>query len=530
MRKAARLSIVLLGISITGICYAQPKIPGESLPPNTPPRVKAQIERLYSPDARQRAYGAYYLGRMGESAAPAVSFLVAMLHDEAVIKGRLPFVSADSDDGPTPGREAQKALGQIGKSAVDALIAALKDKDSMIRSRAAIALGEIKDPRAVEPLIAALGDRKPGVRMMAAMALGQTQDARAVEPLLAAAKQDRDREVRAVAVACLGMTGKSEAVEPLIAILRDKRSDMRGMAAMGLGMLSVAGHETDEPDPRCVQPLIDALKDANPGVRMGAAWALMMYKKEPPVVEALMEAARDREKGVRLAALLSLGLGGEPRPVELFLRALRDREPGVRVLALQSLAAIKDPRRVEPMIAALRDEDPHVRAMAAQAVAHVEDPRVVEPLIAALKDEDVVVRTFTAAALGRTRDPRALAPLVGALKDERACIRASAAEGLGELGDARAVDALIAVLRDESAFVRRGAAGPADLRFELKYRLVEGRPDEYAGFTLSYEVTNVRRAAAQALKQITGADRGTNPDAWQEWWQQNKAGFGHTAR
>jgi HEAT repeat protein len=60
------------------------------------------------------------------------------------------------------------------------LIAALKDKDSLVRAQAADALGQIKDVRAIEPLIAALKDKDSLVRERAADALGQIKGARAV--------------------------------------------------------------------------------------------------------------------------------------------------------------------------------------------------------------------------------------------------------------------------------------------------------------------------------------------------------------
>jgi len=62
----------------------------------------------------------------------------------------------------------------IAAAALRALVAAqaaLKDKDSQVRSNAALALGNTKDPRAVEPLIAALKDRDSNVREHVADAL-----------------------------------------------------------------------------------------------------------------------------------------------------------------------------------------------------------------------------------------------------------------------------------------------------------------------------------------------------------------------
>ncbi|HMK15912.1 MAG TPA: HEAT repeat domain-containing protein, partial [Methanomicrobiales archaeon] len=60
--------------------------------------------------------------------------------------------------------------------AVDHLIKALSDKDEMVRSQAARALGEMRDPKAVDHLIRALKDRHKLVRAEAAEALGRIGD------------------------------------------------------------------------------------------------------------------------------------------------------------------------------------------------------------------------------------------------------------------------------------------------------------------------------------------------------------------
>ena len=57
------------------------------------------------------------------------------------------------------------------KTAVPALIKALKDKDFRVCGYAARALGEIGDRSAVPALISALGDKKDQVRTKAANAL-----------------------------------------------------------------------------------------------------------------------------------------------------------------------------------------------------------------------------------------------------------------------------------------------------------------------------------------------------------------------
>src|SRR5688572_3252211 len=64
-----------------------------------------------------------------------------------------------------------KALFRIGEKAVEPLIIALKDSNSLIRKIAAETLGKIRDERAIEPLTALLKDRNKEVREKTALAL-----------------------------------------------------------------------------------------------------------------------------------------------------------------------------------------------------------------------------------------------------------------------------------------------------------------------------------------------------------------------
>ena len=93
-----------------------------------------------------------------------------------------------------PNVEKLKAKGDV-----NGLIKALRyDKGWKWGSDAAKALGQIGDTSAVEPLIAVLKDNIPNVRGAAAEALGQIGDQRAVEPLITALKDGDKKERKAV--------------------------------------------------------------------------------------------------------------------------------------------------------------------------------------------------------------------------------------------------------------------------------------------------------------------------------------------
>jgi len=52
-----------------------------AVPADLPKEVAEQIKLLVANDPKKRALGAWYLGRMGEKAAPAIPWLVDLLHD-----------------------------------------------------------------------------------------------------------------------------------------------------------------------------------------------------------------------------------------------------------------------------------------------------------------------------------------------------------------------------------------------------------------------------------------------------------------
>jgi len=190
---------------------------------------------------------------------------------------------------------AAKALGRIGdSSAVESLARALKDSEKYVSMNATEALGKIGNRQAVEPLIEAF--LKPiqywEVQREAADALGKIGDPRAVEPLV---KSLRDRYIiysdsgvrRTVALA-LGKLGEP-AIEPLVSILNDKSIldfDRRN-AVEALGVIG---------DPRVIEPLIRALADRN--FVESAAWALEHIGE--PAVGPLIEAAKEKRPGARV--------------------------------------------------------------------------------------------------------------------------------------------------------------------------------------------------------------------------------------
>jgi HEAT repeat protein len=250
--------------------------------------------------------------------------------------------------------------------------------------------------RAVEPLVAALKDKDSKVRSNAAKALGHLArtDPRAAEPLVAALK-DPDSEVRSNAAEALGTRTDPRAVEALIATLRDSDSKVRAMVVRSL---------SDIKDPRVVGLLIAALNDRDPGVGESAVSVLGEISgcdlcaggaiKDPHVVEALIPTLKNEDSSVPWAAVLLWYKITDPRA--------RAAEPLIAARIEPLIAA-----RVEPLIAALKGgKDARARMDAAEALRKIGAPAV-DSLIATLKDKDRNIRLYAAYTLDGIDDSRA---------------------------------------------------------------------------------------------------------------------------
>lgn len=136
---------------------------------------------------------------------------------------------------------AASALGNIGdRRALNPLIECLEDEYWNVKASAASALGNLKDPRAIRPLIRALGENEYGFsRLAAASALSKLREKKWIN-IVKGESEDFER---------LGNCGDKRALEPLIKALGDKKPDVRIRAALALGDLG---------DTRAVEILIKA--------------------------------------------------------------------------------------------------------------------------------------------------------------------------------------------------------------------------------------------------------------------------------
>jgi HEAT repeat protein len=132
----------------------------------------------------------------------------------------------------------------------------------------------------------------------------------------------------------------------------------------------------------------------------------------------VLRSGGERDRRAAANALIAIP---DPRTVEPLTAALKDADPLLRTNAALALGELQDGRPdadlspiVEPLVEALRDPAPEVRAMAASALGRTRTQTALEPLIQALQDSSTTVRLTAKAVLAGYDDPRAREAVAGA--------------------------------------------------------------------------------------------------------------------
>jgi HEAT repeat protein len=278
------------------------------------------------------------------------------------------------------------------------LIKSLKSKDSLARSAAAENLGRLGPQAkfAIAGLAERLLDTDPKVRTKAALALGQIGSA--AVPELIIALRSPDKYVRREAVWALAKIGPeaASAVFALAKVLRDTDAPVRKGAARALGQI---GREARSAIPL----LIEALKNSDLLFCRLVAWAL--GKIGASAVPALMRALNHPDKYVRREAAWALGhIGPESRSAIGILTTILKNPCSAGPLSVTRKA---DPNQETELVFLTSIRDATLRAYAARALGQIgpEAHSAVPALTAALADANDKVAAAAARALDQILGP-----------------------------------------------------------------------------------------------------------------------------
>ncbi|MBN1909081.1 MAG: HEAT repeat domain-containing protein [Pirellulales bacterium] len=312
------------------------------------------IADLEKSDKRYSA--ADQLKELGPRAAPAVPALTKALNDE---------------DWCTRCNVAE-ALGEMGPKAATAIPALMKvlrsDEDSLVRARAAEALGNIGDARSVPALLAAIKDEDSFVRAQVVEALGTLGDEKVVPSLITALEDENDYVVMCAISALESYGHKAKTAVP--ALIRTVKSDKRNgsFAARALGKIDAEGAS--------VPALIEVLGSSDPTSRRLVADGLLLFGRKAAAAEKVLhDGLKDEDTGARIAA------------AGAYWAVSGKAEEPVRVLR----AAVAAP------------DDSNVLRWATEALAEIgpEAKAAVPELSAWLKSDDWRAVTESATALGK---------------------------------------------------------------------------------------------------------------------------------
>lgn len=287
---------------------------------------------------------------------------------------------------PAARREALRAMGRIQSPAyAEALIAAVKDKDSSARLEAIFSLGQLA--LAETPLDQAV----------------QKRAGRELADVLAR----KDAPMRAAALEALGKIGGPGTERIAYWHLSDPDPSIRGEAALALFRLRYLKRITSY-SPGTVSRLLANFSDPEPSPRWKAVYAFTRWP-EAAAKDSLSVAAANPDSWVRLFAVRALGELRKEAPVDVLARSLGDLEPAIRAEAIRSLGLAG---RVDLLgDAVFQDASAHVRAAAADALGAADAKALAHRLKPLLSEGSTLVRGQALLAAGKLLGEEAAALL-----------------------------------------------------------------------------------------------------------------------
>ncbi len=246
--------------------------------------------------------------------------------------------------------------------------------DSLVRRRAAMAMGRIGDRAAVPLLVPMLLDQDSQVVIEAVFSLGLLGDRGAVPELVAMVNRfppSTQRDLEVEVVAALSRIGGPDAERSLLGIL-DRHpvttaiEDDRATGEVLLDAWRLGTHSLIAPR------LKDYIRGARAEWRRNAVYSATRLRNFSDAGSALLEAAADPDALTRsyVARGLLAGIAdsaGIPRATFLapLGRMVNDSDAGVRVNALRAIASYHDTTLASLVGGRLADRDPNVAVQAA---------------------------------------------------------------------------------------------------------------------------------------------------------------------
>ena len=358
---------------------------------------------------------------------------------------------------PSPDRPGDDLLSRPDVQAVveaqverdrSALRNALDADEPAVRARAAFAFASVPDTSAIPALLSRLTDGVPLVRTDAALALGQMPSGVPAERLLEVLRYERDDTMQRRLVEALGKTGDAASQDALLALRLPPPRDED--VALALARYGMRGHA----DAGAAAWLAEHLTARSASTRRHAAYAFgrveALVQQLPGRADTLRHALDGYRSGDLAAQHLLRALGRLDDPADT--RRLADwLESGtdwrIRVEAARALAGPDTAAARTALVQALDDDHPLVARTAATALAPADWPAetttAVGVWIDAHPDRWRVVAPLLE-GLARNGQPRRVLRVVRRWQTERSPFAVAAALPALAYVDRPAADTLLA--------------------------------------------------------------------------------------
>ena len=317
-----------------------------------------------------------------------------------------------------------KKLGCAGiyelaeKGGASALIKIVKESPHHADVKFTIrALGEMKSQEAVEPIIYSLLNQYLSVRSAAVWALGEIANTKTVKPLvLMLRNNDEEISLRGEILEALGKINDPRATEAIINVFCNGSHEISEKAATVLKKMGAT------------KPLISALKDANPEVKLNIV-KIMGETGDKAVSQILMAILKNPEElsVIREEVAKALAKMKEGVDLEFILQFVKESIPPedekykLRCCLITLLGETGDFKATETLIRLLlnRNNELRIRYQAAHALGRMGDNSAIDSLVSVLENpQDIDIKPAVAAALFALDETKTAQPLVTYLKSK----------------------------------------------------------------------------------------------------------------
>ena len=354
-----------------------------------------------------------------------------------------------------------------------ALTKLLETGDEADRCYAARALGVFGDESAVDALIARLRDEDIDVCVDAAEALREIGDSKATPFLIESLENESSGEVCTAVVTALGRLGSEEANNALLKVAAERPEgldwddDWDTWWDVQMEAIKALGAAKEE---RAIDTLIDIMDNhEHQDIESDALKVLAQIEGEGTntLIKRLQEevAPRSRRRAAR-----ALGSIKSKEVARALGQALKDSEAEVRAVVIDALAEQDATHYLPAILLLLRDENEEVRSAAIRAASKLasqaaDSEELQEHLLSLLNDPSSQVRTSTFNTLTgtikrETLTADAIEAVTASLDDSDPNVAAAACNLLGKNGDSSIIPRLNAIITHDGKhpMLRRQAA------------------------------------------------------------------------